>query len=213
MKLSDKIFIQEAIDRLELQKKPIDHVMHSLMKEKGLTTYFDINVSATESTGYEVRPISEDANESPYVKSPFHTQVMGPCKKICAAEVRENGVEVFEFEHAGKRYSYADLEGIYPNPVVLDFDAVYFDKSEFSSYQDLPAYQDKDHECYAPELDLAIQLHKAIYVDKCGNQSQSREDRIRSWLNTKYGQYDFSEAAITRLSAVIGGKPLKQKKK
>ena len=212
MTLSDKIFIQEAIELLRYQNKPRDYVIHSLMNEEKITTYFDINVPATESTGYEMQPINQDGDESPYVNGAPPVQVEGAGKKILEAEVvDENMISLFRFEHDGKQYCGADNEGTNLKPIALASDEIYFDKSEFSAYQDLSAYQDKNHEHYAPELDLAIQLHKAIYIEKYGNQSQSREDRISSWLSTNYDQYEFSDATIKRLSAVIGGKKLNKK--
>ena len=214
MNIFDKIFIHEAIEFLDIPKKPIDHVIHSLMNDKKLTTYFDLNVPATTFAGIDMRPINQERDELPYVDGAPPTEIEGPGKKILEADVvGEDKISVRIFEHEGKQYCGADSEGTHPEPIILGFDYIYFEKSEFDSYQDVPAYQDKNHEHYAPELDLAIQLHQAICIDKYGNQAQKREDRISSWLNSEYDEYRFSDAAFHRLSAVIGDKKLTLKKK
>jgi hypothetical protein len=212
MNLSDKIFIREAIELLEYQKKPIDYVVQSLMNERGLNTYFDVNVTATGSTGYEMLPINQDGDELPYVNGQPPIEIEGPDKKILEAYVEGiSTISVYRFEHGGKLYCGADNEGTNLKPIDLGFDAIYFAKSEIQSFQDLLPYQDENHEHYAPELDLAIQLHKAIYIDKYGNQAQKREQRIDSWLTSNCPNKKFSDASIKRLSAVIGlAKPKKK---
>lgn len=204
MKLSDKIFIHEAIELLEFQKKPIDHVIHSLMNEENIATYFDVNVDATESTGYEMQPINQDGDELPYVNGAPPMPIEGPGKKILEADVvEENKISFYRFEHEGKLYCGADNEGTHPKPIVLAFDEIYFEKSEFHSYQDVPAYQDKNHEYYAPELDLAIQLHQAIHIEKYGNQGQSRLERVSAWLIKDDSNLKISDAQLNRLSSII----------
>ncbi|MCG7869706.1 MAG: hypothetical protein JAY74_25465 [Candidatus Thiodiazotropha taylori] len=214
MKIYDKIFLKEATDLLGFSNKPMDYVVHVLINEENLTTYFDLNVDATVCKGYEVRQINQEGDELPYVDSEPPTTIEGSGKKILEADVIGKAIlSVTMFEHKGKQYCGADNDGTLLKSIDLSFDYIYFEKSEINAIQDLPPYQDENHKHYAPELDLAIQLHKAIYTEKYGNLAQSREDRIRSWLNSEYQQYEFSEAAITRLSAVIGNKPLKYKKK
>ncbi len=204
MKLSDKIFIREAAELLGFENKSFDYLMQSLLNEQGLATYFDVNVNATRSTGYERHPTNED-DETLYVNGAPPSLVEGVGKKILEADIDgKNTLSIYRFEYQGNQYCGADSEGTNLKLIVLEFDTIYFDKSEFRSYQDVPAYQDKNHEHYAPELDLAIQLHKAIYVDKHGSLAQNREQCIDSWLRSNYPNQEFSNAKIKRLSAVIG---------
>jgi hypothetical protein len=207
MKLSDKVFIQEAIVLLELKNKPLDYVIHELIHELNLPTYFDVNVAATESTSYEMETINYEGDELPFVNGNPPESIKGPGKKILEGSVEKSDVaylSVLRFEHEGKQYCGADEEGCNLKPIYLDSDSIYFDKPDFASYIDKPSYQDNNHEHYARELDLAIQLHKAIHIDKHGNQSQRRLDRVASWLNTTYPNQNFPTAEIERLSAVIG---------
>ena len=208
MKLSDKIFLGEAAQLLKVPNKPSDHVIHWLMNEEKLTTYFDVNVDATESDGYAMRPINQDGDDEiliPYVDGAPTTVIEGPGKKILEADVVDgNIISVLRFTHDDKLYCGAEADGFDLKPIVLGFDDIYFERSDISAIQDLPSYQDKSHEHYAPEIDLAIQLHKAIHYDKHGNQAQSREDRIVDWLRNNRSDQNFSNAAIERLSAIIG---------
>jgi hypothetical protein len=213
MNLSDKIFIQEAIELLRIQNKPLDYVMHSLMNEQKLSTYFDLNVSATTFAGIDMQQINEDGDELPYVNGPPPTEIKGPREKILEADVvGKDEISVRIFEHEGKQYCGADSEGAHPKAIVLGFDAIYFNKSEVQTHQELPPYLDKEHEHYAPELDLAIQLHQAIFVEKYGNQGHQREDRVIKWLGENYKNHGFRDAKIKRLSSIIGVKKLKEKK-
>jgi hypothetical protein len=208
MKLSDKIFIKEAVALLNVQDKPLDYVIESLRGEQSLSFYFDVDVYATESTGYEMMPINENGDEAPFVNGDPPELIEGPGKEIIEGSIGkyDSGVylSVSRFEYNGKQYCGADSEGSGLEPIILNSESIYFNKSDFDSYVDKPYYQDKSHEHYAPELDLAIQLHKAIHIDKHGNQSQSRLGRVASWLNTTYPNQNFSNAEIERLSAVIG---------
>jgi hypothetical protein len=211
MNLSDKIFIGEIIELSDFQNKPKNYVMQSFMNEVGITVYFDVNVNATVATGYHRHPTNEE-DETLYVDGAPPCLIEGVGKKILEADIDdENTISVFRFEHGGKLYCGADNEGTNLKPIDLGFDAIYFAKSEIQSFQDLLPYQDENHEHYAPELDLAIQLHKAIYIDKYGNQAQKREQRIDSWLTSNFPNKKFSDASIKRLSAVIGlAKPKKK---
>lgn len=213
MRIFDKVFIGEAAKLLELQDKPIDQVTHALINEENLTAYFDQNVYATHFSGYTMRQINEEGDKLPFVDGQPPFLVSGLDKKILTCDIEDGSVSVHTFEHEDKNYCGSDEEGDHPKPIIIKLDYIYFERSEINSVQELPPYQDEQHEHYAPELDLAIQLHQVIYTDKYGNQSQRREVRINSWLNANLEKYEFSVAALERLSTIIGNKPLKEKKK
>jgi len=67
-----------------------------------------------------------------------------------------------------------------------------------------PPYLDKEGDYYAEELDLAIQLHHAIHIEKYGNVQQSIKERVDSWLSTKKPDLPYSDNRSKRLSAIIG---------
>jgi len=213
MKIFDKVFLGEAANLLGLQEKPLDYVAYALIKEEGSTAFFDVNVAATHFNGYDERPINQEGDTLPYVDGQAPYPIEGTGKKILSCDIEGGYVSVHTFEHDGKQYCGADDAGDHPRPVIVELDYIYFEKSEILSAQDLPPYQDRNHEHYAPELDLAIQLHQAIFIDKYGKQAWTKEARVSHWLKANYGQFEFSDAGIKRLSAVISGKPLKEKKK
>jgi len=72
-----------------------------------------------------------------------------------------------------------------------------------SDPSEIPSYLDPESEFYAKELDLAIQLHNAIHIEKYGNQQLNREQRVSLWLNSNAEKQDPSEAKIKRLSSII----------
>jgi len=205
MKLLDKIFVKEAIELLGIQDKPICYVINSLMTEENLSTYFDIDIEATEGAEYEMRIINNNGDELPFVGGSPTTTIEGERKKILEINsISDDEISVLIFEHEGKQYCCADADGGYLRPIILSSSDIYFDKIEFGSYQDVPAYQDENHDLFAPELDLAIQLHKAIHIEKFGNQGRPREERISKWLTEKFPDEEFPGAKITRLSTIIG---------
>jgi len=66
-----------------------------------------------------------------------------------------------------------------------------------------PEYLDKSSEFYAEELDIAIQAHKAIFVEKYGNQHQSNSSRISSWLSKNYPEKYKVDAFVKRITAIV----------
>jgi hypothetical protein len=65
-------------------------------------------------------------------------------------------------------------------------------------------YQDINSEYYSPEIDLAIQLHHAIRIEKFGNVNHRRESRLSKWLIENKPVFDHTKAnRISRLSTII----------
>ena len=139
MKLSDKIFIDEAIELLEYQNKSKGYVVESLINEQDITTYFDINVTATLSTGYDMQPINQDGDELPHVNGEPPIVIEGPDKKILEAIVNVgNTISVNMFEHGGELYCGADYDGTILRPIDISFEHIYFAKSEIQMHHKLP---------------------------------------------------------------------------
>jgi len=126
MKLSDKVFIQEAIELLKIQNKPLDYVIHSLMNEENLATYFDVNVDATESTGYEMQPINQDGDELPFVNG-------NPPKSIEGSGMFNSEMEEQE---AKKLYKETTLETVFTK----------IEEASLKAGQDLVKAWDEDEE-------------------------------------------------------------------
>jgi hypothetical protein len=95
----------------------------------------------------------------------------------------------------------------------IDLSNVFVKKSDYSNFikkatsqmeQVKSPCQDVNSEHYAPELDLAIQLHHAIQVEKFGNVNHPRESRVAKWLNENRPDGEHKNAKIERLSTIIG---------
>ncbi len=95
----------------------------------------------------------------------------------------------------------------------IDLSDVFVTKSDYENFinktntqtqQVKATYQDVNSEYYAPELDLAIELHHAMHIDKFSNVNQPLETRISSWLNANRKDENHSGAKIKRLSTIIG---------
>jgi hypothetical protein len=95
----------------------------------------------------------------------------------------------------------------------IDLSNVFVKKSDYDSFikkatsqmnQVKAPYQDRSSEHFAPELDLAIRLHRAIHIEKYGNISQSIEDRVSEWFKEFFPDETISGAKISRMGTMIG---------
>lgn len=76
---------------------------------------------------------------------------------------------------------------------------------------DTPPYLDQESEFYSEELDLAIQVHKAIHLEKYGNPHLTREDNVKSCLDENRPELMQSDAMIRRIASIISLKRIKRK--
>jgi len=68
----------------------------------------------------------------------------------------------------------------------------------------LPEYADIDSPLYAKELCIAIEAHKAVFVDKVGNSYQANTAKIRLWLERNHPNQ--SDAFYNRIVTVVNPK-------
>lgn len=90
-------------------------------------------------------------------------------------------------------------------------DAQFLDVSSSSIDDNTPPYLDKESEFYSEELHLAIQVHKAIYIDKQGNPNRNKEQNVSTWIKNNKSDLKLSEAAFNRICAIISTKRIKRK--
>ncbi len=81
---------------------------------------------------------------------------------------------------------------------------------QYLDYHDdnLPPYIDPESEFYAKELDIAIKLHRAIFLDGyCKNEEgdilKTKTAKITSWLTQNRPNQEQSDSFLSRLSAII----------
>jgi uncharacterized protein YpiB (UPF0302 family) len=97
---------------------------------------------------------------------------------------------------------YIDLSDVFVKK--SDYDN-FIKKAAFQMHEEKAPYQDINSEYYAPELDLAIQLHHAIQIEQYGNVYQKNiKNKVTKWLRENKKESEFSDAQLTRLSAIIG---------
>tara|TARA_R110002073_G_scaffold160870_2_gene316488 strand:+ start:578 stop:1258 length:681 start_codon:yes stop_codon:yes gene_type:complete len=112
----------------------------------------------------------------------------------------------------GHEFYQVDDEVNHLTPFYWNISDLYIKRDEFlifqgKGYKSLPSYADPESESYAPELALAVKLHKAIREDgyKSGSYS-SVKDRADAWLRHEIGS--FTDAKLKRMATIIG-KPRK----
>jgi hypothetical protein len=117
------------------------------------------------------------------------------------------------FKVNGKLFHVVNDDNNNVGDLFIDLSNVFVKKSDYGNFikkatsqmdQVKAPYQDVNSEYYAPELDLAIQLHHAIQIEKFGNVNQSVEDRVSAWLKEFFPEEAISGAKIKRLGTIIG---------
>jgi hypothetical protein len=117
------------------------------------------------------------------------------------------------FKVNGKLFHVVNDDNNNVGDLFIDLSNVFVKKSDYGNFikkatsqmhQVKAPYQDINSEYYSPELDLAIQLHHAIQIEKFGNVNQPRENRVTKWLNENRQDDVHKNAKIERLSTIIG---------
>ena len=132
---------------------------------------------------------------------------------------RESLVTIGRFTFEGKEYDSLDEQGMHPQWLYYNISDIYVDRANLKNHlqkgvEDTPSYANPSSENYAPELDLAIKLHKALRIEKEGNPNLNVEDRVYNWLTKNQPKGSISASQTKRLATVIGsGKQLYPKPK
>jgi len=150
-------------------------------------------------------------------------------KPYSVTAIRNQGIEYHITEHGsltvGAEFDESDLYGhrdhiidyrkqdLYKDTLDQDMLGVQPASNHYSSTLEntLSPHLDPDHENYPEELHVAIQAHKAVIINKHGNQRLNRVDRVENWINTNKSDLNLSTAAINRIAAIIGPTRIKRK--
>jgi len=209
----NKIYLNEAIDELGLSSKPKIRVLEEIINLPDLPLYFDTTIDGTEATGYEVIEESEEISYALVDGSPPQP-IMGKQKKVIEAHALQPDddywIAINHFESNGIQYCPVDDSGVKLNPATLRLDDFYFDLAEFNKsrkvHDNLPPYLDLNSERYAPEIDLAIQLHKSIQIDGDWHSMSNKVDKVEAWFDKNRNGEEVSEARLKMFSVMIKGK-------
>jgi hypothetical protein len=118
------------------------------------------------------------------------------------------------FNVKGESFHVVNDDNTDVGELYIDLSDVFVKKSDYDNFikkatsqmhEEKAHYQDINSEYYAPELDLAIQLHHAIQIEKYGNVYQKNvKNKVAKWLQENNKESQISEAQLIRLSAIIG---------
>lgn len=109
----------------------------------------------------------------------------------------------------GHAYYVIDELQMHPESIGCDLQDVYIDKEDFVDFRDgehrtVPVWADPSSDLWAPELSLAVKLHKALRVDGGYSNERTMEDKVRCWIQDHMPGEDVGGSQITRIASVIG---------
>jgi hypothetical protein len=117
------------------------------------------------------------------------------------------------FKVNGKLFHVVNDDNNNVGDLFINLSGVFVKKSDYDNFikkatsqmhQVKAPYQDVHSEHYAPELDLAMQLHHAIHIENFGSSNPSIERRVDNWLKKNRQNEEISHAKLKRLSSIIG---------
>jgi hypothetical protein len=120
---------------------------------------------------------------------------------------------ISSFEESGATFNIINNDNSDIGIFDIDLAHVYVKKSDYNNFMmkltsppsEIKApYQDVNSEYYSPELDLAVQLHKAIQIENFGSAKHTRINRVKKWLDENRPDEDYGDIKISRLSTIIG---------
>lgn len=109
----------------------------------------------------------------------------------------------------GVKYYVIDEPGMHPKAIGCDLQDVYIDKEDLVDFRDGehrpdPVWADPSSDLWAPELALAVKLHKALRVDGGYSNKTVMIDRIVEWIKDHMPGEEVGGDQIKRIATVIG---------
>jgi len=168
--------LQFSVTTLEDEGIPFSTLWEGDVGQEGMIVYIPITEKIFEKIIESNKPVEI---------SSFFLELEG---KSVECEIRS--AECFQ-------YGVGDLR-------ILKQDVLVFEKQQFENEKvKLPEYSDPEHEYFALELSIAIEAHKAIFLDKEGSSKDSLTDRTRKWLEENYPEESMFNAFCERITTVI----------
>lgn len=129
--------------------------------------------------------------------------ILGP------AHLFDDALTASTFTFEEKEYYPLDESGMHPLSLSFSINDVYVEKVDLEDFLergpgDIPAYANPASEHFAPELALAVTIHKALRIEGKVNPHWNMVDRVHRWLvqNTPYE--DQPKIRYERLATTIG---------
>jgi len=109
----------------------------------------------------------------------------------------------------GIKYYVIDELGMHPRAIGCDLQDLYIDKEDLVDFRDgehrtVPVWADPSSDKWAPELALAVKLHKALRVDGCYPNEKTVLKRVECWIRDHMPGEEVGGSQIERIASVIG---------
>ncbi|MFT7042355.1 MAG: hypothetical protein ACJAW7_001112 [Candidatus Azotimanducaceae bacterium] len=126
-----------------------------------------------------------------------------------AVLTEESVVTCLSFTFEEESYYPLDDTQMHPQSLHYKIREVYVDRVDLKNamkrgFTEHPPYADRTSDHYAPELVLAMELHRELRIAGKGNLNLNLEDRIHAWLKTNRPDIKPSDTRLKRLRAIIG---------
>lgn len=216
------VYLEKLVSVLGLNESSLDinieeTIQHS--KERHLPLYFSNKVTGvpleteltTVGTGFNNGEIIDEffipyGTEREIFNDDKYKSI-NSAKVFTCPDTQTVRVAVSEFTCEEEHYMYMPDKLNIHEPLMLELKDIFCERDDVIAFMNtevnLPSYLDRDSDCYSQELDLAIQLHHAIYIDKYKYLNKNTESKVSYWLNQHKPDLDASAAMIERLARVI----------
>jgi hypothetical protein len=239
--LAKKVYLEEAIAELSMKEMPVIRALITMLmysKHDKLNIYFDEPITSTEVNNEHEMIFDSDGELTGILVGGSCEYLRAEKKEVVTANAYQNNdtyrISLNQFKLNGIDYYPVDDKELWLTPVSFNPNSFYFDRDELLSFiskmdfakesiketikenltgmpEKLPVYLDPESIFYAEEMDLAVQLHKAIYIDNYAGHLKDRVNRVRKWLDeNKPSLVEIPDVKLKRLSTIIA---IKNKKK
>jgi hypothetical protein len=133
----------------------------------------------------------------------------GPVQLKTIRFIGETQVAVHSVIFERDEFSVVDETHMEPAPYLCPLSDVYVDKEDLVAFRDkeiqsIPGWADPLSDQHAPELALAIKLHKALRVDGAYPNEKVMVNRVNSWVLEHMPGEELGAAQSERIATIIG---------
>ncbi len=142
--------------------------------------------------------------ESRWIKTADEPTILGSAFRLKASHII---TMTFIFEET--EYYSLDDPGMHPESLSYSFEDIYVEKADLNVFlekgaEEIPAYANPASEHFAPELALAVKLHRALRIENEGRPNLNMEANVDIWLRKNIPGGSVSDSQLKRLKAIIG---------
>jgi hypothetical protein len=186
--------------------------------QSGLTLYLPRGIQFAAQLGVEVEPVDRLSDGSVELLScgaAHHFNTTQSAVQIERSNLLKSGaVLVHEVVYQEDHYLPVNECQLLVEPLCIDPEKMFAKRSELQQFlrngcQALPQYLDPSNDLYAPELALAVELHREL-IEEGLHSHLNVQDRVHQWLTIQRPDSSPPSAALVkRLAAIINPKKKK----